>query len=239
MLEREIERLYELIRLEEEKLKIKAKLDEALNKKGKMEEKKKKRDQWLIRAIQTVLALYLSIAGAVSLFKNPFVQLFMLIIFLLLFNFLLDKVFAIFKWLKVGKVFTLLKKLFKRDQNHSSSRSRYSQKLKEVKTEIQQLENELQEQAEKIKQKANFLPSIFHNLESFQSLHDYLYFGQAERLESALLLHEQRFRHEENIKQLKDLRYDQIQANQQIRDLKAEIEELKKEVDYLKKKEKA
>lgn len=236
-MEREIERLYELIRLEEEKLKIKAKLDEALNRKGKMEEKKRKRDQWLMRAIQSLLALYLSIAGAVSLFKNPFVQLFMLIIFLLLLNFLLGKVFMIFKWLQVEKVFTLLKKFFKRDMNTPSSR--YSQKLKEVKGEIQTFENDLQEHAEKIKQKAFFLPSVFHNLESFQSLHDYLYFGQAERLESALLLHEQRFRHEENIKTLQDLRYEQLHANQQIREMKAKIEELEKEVDYLKKKEKA
>ena len=197
MIEKEIERLYELIRFEEKKLEIQNQIKMTLDEKRKLEENKEKRDKWILRACRSLLAFCLAIVGAIISFINPFVQLFMFLVLLVLLDFLLGKVFAIFQRLQLSKVIKWLIKTYKRDEINLMSQ--YSRKLENLNRLIERRENDQKELIEIIKQKAAFLPSSFHNLESFQSLYDYLHFGQATELESALYLHEQRFRHEENM----------------------------------------
>nr|WP_295972239.1 hypothetical protein [uncultured Bacillus sp.] len=123
--------------------------------------------------------------------------------------------------------------------------------IEELKKDIQKYEIEVEKYdakdngfVEKIKQKAAFLPSSYHNLSSFQSLYDYLYYGQADTLGEALHLHEQQVRHEESMKIYQEIVYEQQRANQRLSALQIQLEEktavleqanasLKKEVENL------
>lgn len=236
MIEREIDRLYELIRLEEKKREIENKIAELIKKKAKLEESRRKRQWWLLRACRSLLAILLALIGSSNSVETPYARLLLFFGLLILLDFLLGRVIAVFQRLQVHKVFQLIKKLMKRDEDHVVVRSRYKRAMDKLGRQMSKYEKDLGELVEKIKQKAAFLPANFQNLESYQSLFDYLYFEQVESFESALLLHGQQFRHNEHMNNLKELRQAQVKANEQLRALEAKIAALTSEVDQLKKK---
>ncbi len=104
--------------------------------------------------------------------------------------------------------------------------------IEELKKDIQKYDLEVErydakdnELVDKIKQKAAFLPSIYHNLSSFQSLYDYLYYGQADTLGEALHLHEQQVRHEESMKIYQEIRLEQQRNSQKLDAMQLQLEE--------------
>jgi DNA repair exonuclease SbcCD ATPase subunit len=242
MLKQELlNRLYELIGLEEQRLANNRKFAEVLNEKKNLEKIVRNNEtspkQKYARVLPMLSALCLSIVIAIILFENPYVQLIMCL------------VFAYPLYLLFAKAFIMVKRIKAKDDSmYFLQNSTYIEELKKdiqkYEIEVEKYETKENEFVEKIKQKAAFLPSSYHILSSFQSLYDYLYYGQAETLGEALHLHEQQVRHEENMKMYQEIVFGQQQANQRLSALQTQLEEktavleqanasLKKEVENL------
>lgn len=217
-----LNRLYELIGLEEQRLANNKKFTEAFDERKKLEdtirsvESQPKEKHIHVRPL--LAALCLAIVIAIILFENLFVQLFMCLVFAYPF------------YLLFGKVSTMLKRIKDPDENISQLRD--STYIEDLKKSVQRYEIEVErydakdnELADKIKQKAAFLPSVYHNLSSFQSLYDYLYYGQADTLGEALHLHEEQVRHEENMKMYQEIRLEQQRNSQKLDALQIQLEE--------------
>ncbi|MBB6447599.1 hypothetical protein [Bacillus benzoevorans] len=223
MLKQEIlNRLYELIGLEEQRLTNNRKFAEVFNEKRNLEETIRKSEtqpkQKYARVLPVLSALCLSIVIAIILFENLFVQFIMCLVFVYPLTLLF------------GKAYMMIKRIKATDENIFFLKN--STYIEELKKDIQKYEIEVEKYeakendfVDKIKQKAAFLPSSYHNLSSFQSLYDYLYYGQADTLGEALHLHEKQVRHEESMKIYQEIRFEQQRASQKLDAMQIQLEE--------------
>ena len=223
MLKQELlNRLYELIGLEEQRLTNNKKFAEVFDQKRNLEEtirsSEAQPEEKRIRVRPLLAALCLAIFIAILLFENLYVQLIMCLVF----------VYPLY--LLFSKASTMVKRIKATDENvYFLQNSTY---IEELKKDVQKYDLEVErydakdnELVDKIKQKAAFLPSIYHNLASFQSLYDYLYYGQADTLGEALHLHEQQVRHEESLKIYQEIRLEQQQNSQKLDAMIIRLEE--------------
>ena len=223
MLKQELlNRLYELIGLEEQRLANNKKFAEVFDAKRNLEktirDSETQPKQKYAFVLPMLSALCLSIVIAIILFENLFVQLIMCF------------GFAYPLYLLFGKAFTIIKRIKATDGNdYPLKDGTYIENLKKdiekYELEVERYDAKDNELVEKIKQKAAFLPSIYHNLSSFQSLYDYLYYEQADTLGEALHLHEQQVRHEESLKIYQEIRLEQQQNSQKLDAMIIRLEE--------------
>jgi hypothetical protein len=223
MLKQELlNRLYELIGLEEQRYANNKKLAETLNEKRNLEKTIRNSEtqpkEKPIRLRPTLIALGLSIVGVAVLFEGFFLQLIMCLTFVIPLSFLLGKASTMLKRIKApGEDISLLEE------------STYIEDLKKsiqrYESEVEKYEARESEFASQIKPKAAFLPSIYHNLSSFQSLYDYLYYEQADTLGEALHLHEQQVRHKESLEIYQEIRLEQQRNSNKLDAMQIQLEE--------------
>ena len=223
MLKQELlNRLYELIGLEEQRLANNRKFAEVFNQKSNLEKiirsSETKPEEKKKRALPLIVAIGLSVILALLLFENLFVQLLMCLIFIYPF------------YLLFRKASTMLKRISATDDSvfylqNSTYIADLKKDIEKYEIEMERYDGRDNELVEKIKQKAAFLPSIYHNLSSFQSLYDYLYYEQAETLGEALHLHEQQVRHQENMEIYQEIRLEQERNSKKLDAMQIQLEE--------------